>query len=292
MAGKTDQAKHDKAIELHKQLLKRPHHLSSRPEQSKAYPGNKKPSEGAIAFEPRARGSECGLNKTRKRAKKRGEPASQQFTLINPQKGNTMQTVNTLAMPMDIDQKDAAKTTSKKPARSAPRRKRRGLGMTDSGFVVLLAVFALVGVTTLFLTVRGNVRDNNAAQLFTQMIGNVEASFANTTSYPSGSLIALLDAGGYVPNSARVVASDGTVSMVSPYGSAVTVTGSGGADYSIAFAALSNSACVKLLENSVGFSTNPVKGVTLGSTAQSLPLTKATIAAGCTGGSTDVTVTY
>ena len=183
--------------------------------------------------------------------------------------------------------------STKTATRQFKRASRRGiLGMTDMGFTVLIGVFLLAALTVTFLTVRGNVRDNNTAQLLSQMVGNVEASFANTNSYPTGSLIALLDAGGYIPDSARTVDSDGNVGMVSPLGGAVTVAGSGGANYTITLAALPDETCVKLLENAVGFSASPLSGVSLGGTAQTLPLTKTSIAAGCTGGSTDVAVTY
>ena len=183
--------------------------------------------------------------------------------------------------------------STKTATRQFKRASRRGiLGMTDMGFTVLIGVFLLAALTVTFLTVRGNVRDNNTAQLLSQMVGNVEASFANTNSYPTGSLIALLDAGGYIPDSARTVDGDGNVGMVSPLGGAVTVAGSGGANYTITLAALPDETCVKLLENAVGFSASPLSGVSLGGTAQTLPLTKTSIAAGCTGGSTDVAVTY
>lgn len=204
-----------------------------------------------------------------------------------------MTTVNSVAMPEGVQTEGLAKQTPSKPTRKMSRRSRRGiLGLTDQAFVAMIAVFGIALLVGTFITVRGNIRDNDTSALFTQLIGNVEASFANTTTYPNGSLIALLDAGGYVPTSARVEANDGTVSMVSPYGTAITIAGNGAADYTIAFASLANAACVKLLENAVGFNADPVKGVTLGTTAQTLPLTKASIAAGCTGGSTDVSVTY
>lgn len=183
--------------------------------------------------------------------------------------------------------------STKTATRQFKRASRRGiLGMTDMGFTVLIGVFLLAALTVTFLTVRGNVRDNNTAQLLSQMVGNVEASFANTNSYPTGSLIALLDAGGYIPDSARTVDGDGIVGMVSPVGGAVTVAGNGGANYTITLAALPDETCVKLLENAVGFSASPLSGVSLGGTAQTLPLSKTSIAAGCTGGSTDVAVTY
>lgn len=202
-------------------------------------------------------------------------------------------TVSSAVTPDGVQTESSAKQLPSKPKRISPRRSRRGmLGLTDQAFVAMIAVFGIALLVGTFITVRGNIRDNDTSTLFTQIVGNVEASFANATSYPSGSLIALLDAGGYVPTSARVEADDGTVSMVSPYGTAITITGNGAADYTIAIVGLARAACVKLLENAVGFNADPVKGVTLGTTAQTLPLTKASIAAGCTGGSTDVSVTY
>jgi hypothetical protein len=164
--------------------------------------------------------------------------------------------------------------------------------MTDMGFTLLIGVFLLAALTVTFLTVRGNMRDNSTAQLLSQMVGNVEASFANTNSYDSGNLLTLLDAGGYIPASARTVDGDGNVGMVSPHGGAVTVTGSGGANYTITLAALPDETCVKVLENAVGFSASPLSAVSLGGTTQTLPLTKTAIATGCAGGSTDVAVTY
>jgi len=189
----------------------------------------------------------------------------------------------------NVGQEESTQTVT----RQFKRASRRGiLGMTDMGFTVLILVGLLAALTLTFLGVRGNMRDNSTAQLLSQMVGNVEASFANTNSYDSGNLLTLLDAGGYIPASARTVDGDGNVGMVTPLGTAVTITGSGGANYTITLAALPDKTCVKLLENAVGFSASPLSGVSLGGTAQTLPLTKANIAAGCTGGSTDVAVTY
>jgi hypothetical protein len=180
--------------------------------------------------------------------------------------------------------------TQNKSLLSRSRKKRRGAMLIDNSFALLIAVGVLVGIVILFFTVRENLRHTTMATLMTQLAGNTEAAYANFNSYGTGSLVDILDKGGDIPRSARVENS-GTVGIESPYGTAITVVGAG-TDFIITAVGLSDAACVKVLENTVGNQVDPVQAVSLGGTAQTLPLSKASISTGCAGGSTDVAITY
>ncbi len=173
------------------------------------------------------------------------------------------------------------------------RRTRRGASELISTILAAgLAILVIVAAITIYRSILDTYRVTNLTWQMTQMTGALQRAYANSPSYDSGSLIPVLDGGGDIPAAARRVASDGTVSIETPYGGAITFAGDGGQDLTITINDLPEGACEKFLEGFVGLaaSQSDLESVSISATALTMPLTRTGVATGCVAGADNDTV--
>lgn len=199
--------------------------------------------------------------------------------------------LNSLSSTPQVD-----RPTPKKQLKRQPRRTRRGAFDLVSTFLAIgIGILIIVSVVTIYRSILDTYRITSLTWQMTQMTGALQRAYANSPSYDTGSLIAVLDGGGDIPTAARRVASDGTVSAETPYGGAITFVGDGGQDLTVTINDLPEGACEKFLEGFVGIaaSQSDLESVTIGATALTMPLTRTGIATGCAAGTdNDVAMVY
>jgi len=179
--------------------------------------------------------------------------------------------------------------------RKVPRRQRRGaMGLIGTFLSVGVGILIIVAAFSLYRSVLDTYRVTQLTMQTGQMIGSIQRAYANSPSYDSGSLVAVLDGGDDIPAAARRVASNGDVSIQTPYGGAITFAGDGGNDLTVVLNDLPQGACEKFLEGFIGLgsSSTDLGSVTVGTTAMTMPLGRVAIATGCVTGTNDVTLVY
>ncbi len=171
------------------------------------------------------------------------------------------------------------------------RRKRRGFISIDFMFVLGMIILGTVSVIALGSTMQKSWRATQLTTQITQIVGGLQRAYASSPLYDTGPLIDVLDGGGDIPPAARGPApSGGKVTIVTPYGGAVTVVGAANRKTAtVTINDLPQEACNRFLEGFVGLSVKNTDmiSVTVGSNKQTLPLTRAKISLACTSTETD-----
>ena len=179
-------------------------------------------------------------------------------------------------------------------ARKKPfaRRARRGAALTENLLVIGIVVLALVLILVLYGTVIKSYRSAQLSTQMTQIIGGLQRAYAMTPTYDTGNLIPVLDGGGDIPAAARVDTA-GTITIQNPYGGAVTVVGAG-LTAIVTINDIPQEACERFLEGFVGLNTKntDIKSIKVGTTDQTIPLTRLAIATACVDGDNDVALVY
>ncbi len=106
------------------------------------------------------------------------------------------------------------------------RRSRRGTDLFSAVLYLIIFVVVIAGVVAIYSSIMTGVRN---AQLQTQVMrtaSSVEASYRAWPTYDNGSLLTAIRAGGAFSDS-EIYDDAGTLRMLSPFGTEMTVVGDG-----------------------------------------------------------------
>lgn len=182
------------------------------------------------------------------------------------------------------------KVVSKVLHKRFARRARRGAGMLDSGLVLLLFVVVVAG---LLMTFNGLMNSWRAASLQTQLTraqSIIETAHGYSGIYGNQSLLVFLSGEGFSDQELQRV-SQGNYIFTSPFDTGITIVGNGARDFTITVADLPQNGCEAAV---MAFrdSGSGLDSVRVGSTALSLPVTEAAVAAACDNSTNTVALTF
>ncbi len=158
---------------------------------------------------------------------------------------------------------------------------------------LIISVGIIVGILELFERAQNTNKNFQLTSQVIQITTTVDRVWQFRGDYPKASMTeTVINRGEFSGQSVQGTAPNRTI--ISPYNTAVTVTGAGGRDYSISYADLPANACSAFLERYIG-ETREIDGASVEGTALTIPLTGAQIDTRCTGQADNkytVAVTY
>lgn len=170
------------------------------------------------------------------------------------------------------------------------RRARRGATTLDYLIWFSLAVVVIIGTLTAFQAARDGLRASNLRTQLVRAQSVIENAHSYSGIYAADSLLVFLAEEGFSDRQlAR--ATDGSFTFTSPYDTAITITGDGARDFTIAVAGLPAKGCAAAL---LGFQDSGagLDSATVGSTALTVPLTEQAVQTACNNTSNDVSLTF
>ena len=174
-----------------------------------------------------------------------------------------------------------------------PRRRRRGMSVLQVILGLLMSIAIIVGILQLFNRGQNMVKNMQLTSQLTQITTTVDIVWQFRGDYPAGSMTeTVINRGEFSGQSVQGTSPNRTI--VSPYNTAVTVTGAGGRDYSISYADLPANACSTFLERYIN-ETRAIDGASVEGTTLTIPVTDAQIDTRCAGQADNkytVVVTY
>lgn len=167
----------------------------------------------------------------------------------------------------------------RKPRLLTPRRHRKGASPLGFALWFILALAVTIGLLTAFQAARDGMR---ASALRTQLVkaqAIVERGHGHSGIFAAGSLLVFLADNGFTDQELQRV-SAGSYIFTSPYDTAITITGNGARDFTIAVAGLPQKGCsaalTAFIESGAGLDSAAV-----GTTAMTLPMTVGAIETAC-----------
>ena len=173
---------------------------------------------------------------------------------------------------------------------------RRGVSLVDFVLYLGLAAVVVAGAVLAYNNVENRQKRLQTSQLVTEVFTAVADLHRTGASYGTGDLIQTLEAAKRVPSKGRssVTDDDGntTTTITSPFGDNVTVVGAG-TTFTVTVVDMTEANCIDLLTSYAdqGEEESSLAGVAIEGTAQTLPLSVATISSTCAADS-DVALTF
>ena len=177
--------------------------------------------------------------------------------------------------------------------------RRRGASLVDFLLYLTLAAVVVAGAVLAYNNVDNRQKRLQTAQLVNEIFAAVSDLHRSGASYGTGSLISTLDDAKVLPSRGRREATTGegddavtTVSINTPFGDTVTVTGDGNT-FDITVADMSEANCIDLVSNYADQDPeeSSLAEIEIGGTALVMPATVADISAACDEDE-DVTLTF
>lgn len=168
---------------------------------------------------------------------------------------------------------------------SLPRKTRRGIGIVETVLALGASALFIAGVVVVYQNTLGQNDELVMDRALPQVVAGIRDTFPNSRTFPDGDLIPIMAATNKVPGELSSTAADGTATMTSPYGTAITAVGVGGAAV-ITLAALDNEDCNNTLSNITerSASQSGYATVSAGGDALAQPFSAAAVAAACDAG--------
>lgn len=158
---------------------------------------------------------------------------------------------------------------------------------------LIISVGIILGILELFSRGQKMLKNMELTSQLTQITTTVDLVWKFRGDYPNASMTeTVINRGEFSTQSVQGTSPNRTI--ISPYNTAVTVTGAGGRDYTISYADLPANACLAFLERFID-ETREIDGASVEGTALTIPVTGAQIDTRCAGQSDDkytVAVTY
>lgn len=168
-------------------------------------------------------------------------------------------------------------------------RPRRGMVLLDNLFGIALVAVGVGLIVGMGLYARSAYQEQRAGLLLSQLVQAVTATYQSTRNYGNNAnLIPTLAGFGRLPED-FVLRSGGNVTVEHPFGGQVRIVGGPGGtsnQFRIRFTALDDDICAALAEKNAGKSRGRtgLVGVTVNSTALTLPYTVAQAESACSAG--------
>jgi len=183
------------------------------------------------------------------------------------------------------------KTPQTMPAKTRfARRGRRGAGMLDSGLVLLLFVVVVAGLLMTFNSLMNSWRAASLQTQLTRAQAVIETAHGYSGIYANQSLLVFLSGEGFSDRELQRV-SQGNYVFTSPFDTAITIAGNGARDFTITVADLPQNACeaavMAFRDSGAG-----LDSASVGSTALTIPLSEAAVAAACDNATNTVALTF
>lgn len=147
-----------------------------------------------------------------------------------------------------------------------------GITLLEVGMALLVTVFVIIGILALFGGIFSTSKVTNETNYLTSLAGNVENTYGTNHNYGTSDLTAGLVSTKNAP--APMIVGTG---LVNSWGGAVTVTGAN-QFFTLQETNVPQKECIQLAQTG---SVSP-SAISINGTAQTLPLTSAAAAAGCT----------
>lgn len=170
-------------------------------------------------------------------------------------------------------------------------RPRRGMVLLDNLFGIALVAVGVGLIVGMGLYARSAYQEQRAGLLLSQLVQAVTATYQSTRNYGSSTdLLPTLDGFGRLPEDFVLRRNNGTFQrMEHPFGGRVRVIGGPGGtsnQFRIRFESIDDDICAALAEKNAGKSRGRtgLVGVTVNSTALSLPYTVAQAESACSAG--------
>jgi hypothetical protein len=182
------------------------------------------------------------------------------------------------------------KQGDKRPRNVRARRLRRGASTLDFGLWFLLAIVVISALFVLFDNTRNSMRATTLKSQLVRAQAIVEDAYSYSGVFPASSLLVALSGKGFSGKELTRV-SAGSYTFTSPFDTAITITGDGARDFTIAIAGLPQTGCEAALrafqDSGAGLDSGSV-----GATALTIPLTEAAILTACDNTTNDVSLTF
>ena len=128
------------------------------------------------------------------------------------------------------------------------QRRRRGVSLVDFLLYLTLAAVVVAGAVLAYNNVDNRHKRLQTAQLVNEIFAGVADLHRGGASYGTGSLIPTLDAARLVPSKGRRELTPGTVTINTPFGNNVTVTGATNT-FVITVEDMTEANCIDLVSN-------------------------------------------
>ncbi|TMV35548.1 hypothetical protein FGG78_44470, partial [Thioclava sp. BHET1] len=130
--------------------------------------------------------------------------------------------------------------------------------MVQTVLAFVIVLIAIVGAFKIYQGLRAQTADSELVQEANRITSSIDQAYANTGTYDSGSLLAVLAASQNFTD--KEIPSGGTV-LYTPYQTTITVTGSGSTTYSVDYTSVPQSGCTMLLNNYSGRSNSSLQSI-------------------------------
>ena len=161
------------------------------------------------------------------------------------------------------------------------RRRRRGVSLVDFLLYLTLAAVVVAGAVLAYNNVDNRQKRLQTAQLVNEIFAGVADLHRGGASYGTGNLIPTLDAAKMVPSKGRRV-SGSTVTINTPFGDEVTVTGDGNT-FVITVVKMTEANCIDLVTNYADQDSDEssLAEIEIGGTDLTMPATVSAISTAC-----------